>query len=334
MSDAGLRRWLDPRRFLDILDDPFYATLVDLQHQLSYSTMAHWHSKGLRNIHLPFTTTSVSSPMGRGSDSSPVHVDVFGVPTYLADSMQFVLEYGCRLNPRGAFYLMPSFRGEAASATHLCQFFHSEAETAGGLDDALRAAEEYVRAVTGSLLEACSDAIASIAGTVGHLERVVEAREFPRLSFDEAADILRDTPDGIVHTSDWRNLTRRGERALMAHVGGPVWVTHWDHLAVPFYQAYDETGRYARNADFLLGLGEMIGSGERHMTGDDVRAALKHHEVSEADYAWYVELKQSRPMRTAGFGMGVERYLAWVLDHDDVRDLQILCRFNGYATAP
>lgn len=55
-------------------------------------------------MHLPVTTGSISSPMGRGSDSLPVKVKLEGVETYLADSMQFLLEYGCRLTNKGVYY--------------------------------------------------------------------------------------------------------------------------------------------------------------------------------------------------------------------------------------
>ncbi len=64
-------------------------------------------------MHLPITTGSISSPMGLGSDSIPVKIQLGGRDTYLADSMQFALEYGCRFFENGVWYIMPSFRGES-----------------------------------------------------------------------------------------------------------------------------------------------------------------------------------------------------------------------------
>ena len=331
-------RWTSATRFLDILDDEFYRLLVDLQHQTTMRTMWFWDERGLRNLHLPVTTASISSPMGLGSDSAPVSVEMFGVPTYLADSMQFLLEYGCRLSPSGAFYLMPSFRGEEADETHLCQFFHSEAEMPGGLDDVIDVAQTYVVDLTRHLLETLGDELGRQLGSTAHLEAVAAVSAFPRVTFDEAVNLLVDRPAAIHHDEGWRTLTRAGERLLMERIGGPLWVTHWDHLAVPFYQAYDDQCRddqaRALNGDLLLGLGEVLGCGERHVTAARARRALAHHAVDERHYAWYLQLKDSQPLRTAGFGMGVERYLAFVLQHGDVRDLQLLTRFNGVAVSP
>jgi len=84
-------------RYLAVLDDPLYSCLVDLQDLVNYETATFWRERAVRALHLPVTTGSISSPMGLGSDSLPVQVDLFGVPTYLADSMQFMLEYGCRI---------------------------------------------------------------------------------------------------------------------------------------------------------------------------------------------------------------------------------------------
>ena len=61
---------------------------------------------------MPITSESVTSPMGLGSDSLPVSVELFDKNVYLADSMQFYLEYLLRQHPQGVFYIMPTFRGE------------------------------------------------------------------------------------------------------------------------------------------------------------------------------------------------------------------------------
>ena len=96
-------------------------------------------------MHLPVTTGSISSPMGRGSDSLTVRINLEGIDTYLADSMQFLLEYGCRLNLKGVYYVMPSFRGEKADERHLCQFYHSEAEIPGKLENVMNLVDEYIK---------------------------------------------------------------------------------------------------------------------------------------------------------------------------------------------
>ena len=128
-------------------------------------------------------------------------------------------------------------------------------------------------------------------------------------------------------------MTRAGERELMARCGEFLWLTHWDSLAVPFYQAIGDNGR-AINADLLFGPGEVVGAGQRHTDGQQVLAALAAHDVDPEPYRWYVSMKQAAPMTTAGFGLGVERFLMWLLCHDDIRDLQLWPRANGRRTEP
>ncbi|MGW2831898.1 amino acid--tRNA ligase-related protein [Streptomyces sp. NPDC001286] len=322
-----------PPRFLRILDDPLYTTLVDLQDLVNYETAAFWRARRVRAVHLPVTTSSISSPMGLGSDSLPVQVDLFGVPTYLADSMQFLLEYGCRIADRGCYYLMPSFRGEETDATHLSQFFHSEAEIPGGLDDVIDVADAYLRHLTEAVLREMSGPVGRIAGGVEHLTDFL-AKPTTRMTFDEAVAALDAAPECFEFHDQWRTITREGERRLMQLHGPAVWLTHFDQLSVPFYQAHDATGRKALNADLLIGPGEVVGCGERHTHADQARTALAAHGVAAEDYDWYLRLKQEKPLHTAGFGMGVERFFMWVLCHDDVRDLQLLERANGVLTTP
>jgi asparaginyl-tRNA synthetase len=332
-SHGGWRPSAD--RFIKIMEDPFYRTLIDLQDLLTVRTADFWYRRQVKALHLPITTGSISSPMGLGSDSVPVSVDLFGQHTYLADSMQFMLEYGCRFNPRGAWYLMPSFRGEDADETHLNQFFHSEAEIEGGLDDVIEAVQGYLTMLARAVLEQHAPDVAAHAGGVDHLVHMAGLDAFPRMTLDEAVDHLGPDPLAVEVADGWRRLTRHGERRLMTEVSPVLWVTHFDHLSVPFYQAYgDPDRRTSLSADLLFGTGEVVGCGERHTTGEQVRTALAQHGVPEADYQWYVDMKDARPMRTSGFGLGVERWLLWVLNRWDIRELQLAPRLNGVAIVP
>lgn len=323
-------------RFLDILDDPKIALLVDLQDLVTRQTTEFWAAHGARNMHLPVTTNVISSPAGLGSDSLPVRISLGGQPTYLADSMQFMLEYGCRLSDRGAWYLMPSFRGEQADHRHLNQFFHSEVEIQGGLSDVMDVAGAYVMHLTAAALEEHGASLLRLTGSVDRLEAMLKAGRFPQITFDEAEERLGGDPLSIKrHPLGFRTLTPHGEGRLMDEVSPFLWVTHFDHLSVPFYQAYGDPGlRTALNGDLLFGIGETVGCGERHVDGEATRRALNHHQVPEGDYDWYIRLKDRRPMRTAGFGLGVERWMMWLLASTDIREMAILPRYHGLRIVP
>jgi asparaginyl-tRNA synthetase len=321
--------WASPDHFLRVVDSPWYRLVVDLQDQFVHTTHAFWRERGLTAFPLPLTTRTVTCPTGLGSDSEPVPVTVGGEETYLADSMQFLLEYGCRIAEQGCYTILPSFRGETPDATHLSQFTHSEAEFPGDLNHLLGTVEAYVRRLAADLLDSCGGRLAATVGDIAHLERLVNrSRPFERMRFDEAVKLLGDDAAYVRDEGDWRTLTRAGERRLLELVDEFVWVTHFDHLSVPFYQAFaDGDTRVAANADLFFGIGEVVGSGERHATADQVRQSLLSHRVKESDYAWYVRMKSVLPMTTSGFGLGVERFLLWVLRHDDIRDVPVVPRF-------
>lgn len=329
--------WRLPDTHLETaLTHPWYQLLLRLTDTLQRATVSFWHARRVRAAYLPVTTGSISSPMGLGSDSTPVRIDLEGVPTYLADSMQFLLEYGCRLWKEGCYYVMPSFRGEQPDPTHLCQFYHSEAEISGGLDDVISTIEGYVKHLARVFLAEMGEDIERIAGDVIHIERMLDIDRFERLTFNEATTILGSDENYVKEVAPGaRTLTRAAERELMRYCGEFVWVTHMDHLSVPFYQAFEPTdGSLARNGDLLFGIGETVGCGERHATASDVRRALALHRVPETDYAWYTRMREIAPMQTSGFGMGVERFFMWLLRHDDIRDLQMLIRVNGQQINP
>ena len=320
--------------YINAISDEWYKSLVELQNLISTYTMLFYHDKKMKTLYLPITTGTISSPMGLGSDSLPVKINLNGCETYLADSMQFYLEYGCRFFRSGAWYIMPSFRGEKEDERHLSQFYHSEAEIPGKLDD-VSLVEEYLKYLCKNILKIYGNEIQKIAGGIEHIKQFIESKEIPQVTFEEAVTILEDNPEYIEHNEiGFRNITNKGEKALMEYFGGVVWLTHFDKMAVPFYQSITADGKYAKNADLLMGIGETVGAGERYATGNEVREALKFHNVNENEYEWYIKMKEEFPLKTSGFGMGTERFILWLTKQNDIRDCQIFPRFLGQNIIP
>ncbi len=320
----------EPGAFVKALRSPWYQLVAELHETLQWATMEYARSQGLKHLWLPITTRTVTCPTALGSDTEAVKVSVSGVDTYLADSMQFALEYGCRLSPGGCYSILPSFRGETPDATHLNQFTHSEAEIPGGMEDLIRYVNGYVKALAAAVLDQHGDRLADARGDISHLERMVNhTAPFERLTFDEAVRLVQDEDGCVRDEGDWRTLTRKGERLLMTKVSEFLWVHDLDTLAVPFYQGFgpDDSSR-ARCADLFFGMGEVVGSGERHVDADLLRKSMAMHNVKEDEYDWYVRMREESPMLTSGFGMGFERFLMWVLNHDDIRDLPLISRVN------
>ena len=343
------RSWRVPAdHTLSVLEEPWYKALMSIQDMLFHSSVEYFS----KNLHykyalVPATTDAVSSPMGLGSDSVPVTISLLGQDTHLADSMQFALEYFLRIEDGlpGVYYINTSFRGEDSDAMHLNQFYHVECELLGGFEDGVTVAEDYILYVIRKLLREHEESIVMVAGSVKHLKALLDLYSsnkghFPRITLDKALELFG--MDGstwqYVVPSDpgkGRAITRTGELKLIEYFGGAVWLTEPDHISVPFYQAYaNRAGTKARCADLLLGNGEVLGLGERHVHAQEVTTALNRHELLAEPYSWYLNIRKVKPVLTTGWGMGVERFLAWVFQHDDIRDLTIIPRIKGHSFAP
>ena len=322
----------------------WYRGLFQVQNTLFHETVNYFSGKmGYKYALTPVTTDCISSPMGLGSDSDPVQIRLFDRDVYLADSMQFTLEYFLRMedNLPGTYYISSSFRGEDPDATHLNQFYHVECELLGDMHDAIKGAEGYLQHITRAMLKEHRTFITATAGKTDHVEELIRnlAHGLPRLTLKESIDevdsaLVEDVVEGDPKLG--KKLTRAAERQLIGNHGNALWVTEMDHLGVPFYQAYTDDSRpgFARNADLLVGMGETLGLGERHITADQVMEALDQHAIELDAYSWYIDMRRQRPLLTSGWGMGSERYLCWLLGHDDVRDIQILPRLKGFSFLP
>ena len=329
--------WAEPDTHLrTLLHHPWYKILVQLIDEICYATVVFYREKSIRSIFAPVTTGSISSPMGKGSDSLPVRALIANRATYLADSMQFMLEVGTRIHLPGAYYIGCSFRGEDVDERHLCQFAHSEVEICGGFDDIISLAEQYIYFLTRHLYEHCAESIYSVAGDVCHLERCIAlGGHFRRIRFTEAMSALGSNSEYFreVVAGGW-SITQAGEKRLLQEAGEAIWLTHLPRLTSPFYQQPDGETPYCLSADLLMGQGEVLGSGARCRDEQTLLASLQFHEVNPEDYGWYLEMKRTMPVQTAGFGLGLERFLLWLTKTSDIREMTLCLRDNERTLVP
>lgn len=339
---------------LEAIQSAWYTNMLAIQSAFYHTSIDFFRRLGYTYALVPQTTDSISSPMGLGSDSQPVHITLHGQDTFLADSMQFTLEYALRLKEglKGAYYVGCSFRGEDSDQTHLNQFYHIECELLGNLDDGISVAEVYIMDLANVLLDNYGDIIGKTVGSTKHITDLLKlynsgGRMLPRITLDQALTLPEIQSDKgaweyavAEDPTKGRTLTRTGERILIKAFKGAVWLTEMDHLSVPFYQAFMPGQQHSKAlcADLLLGPGEVLGLGQRHVDVASVKEALEMHEVPEDNYRWYMDIrdeaKGGKPLLTTGWGMGMERFLCWLLGHDDVRDMAIIPRLKGMKFQP
>ena len=306
------------REFLELMK--VHSSVID-------ATYSFFAGKGLFHVNVPLTTSSASSPMGPGSDSAPVSAVISNGTVLLTDSAQFYLEYACRATESGCYYYGHSFRDEEPDKRHLSQFSHIEAEIPGDLPAVKALVEEFVIYLSDFLLNKNRDILSQQPNSVERITDLLNNKRFTTVSFDEALRLLENVPGAIKEcVSGHYVVTAVGEHWLTDKFG-IVWLENWDRLTVPFYQAKDSKSGRAINADMLFPtVGEVVGAGQRHTAYYNVLCALEEQGVSPEAYQWSVDMKKDYPLPTSGFGIGVERYLMWLLNVDDIRSVELFSR--------
>lgn len=325
---------LNSRTFA-VQDTIFQSTMVFFRNHLRY-----------KRVTGSAASDPNSSSMVLSSSSPPTREEISYQYTYFANSLQMALEYVVRVEEglAGAFYVDSSFRdGYAADQTPPNRFYPVECELLGTLDDGIDMAERYLVAVAQAVLNKHKDTIRTNAGTTSHIENFINLAEqndghIPRITFSDALSLeeIVDTPQAweYIDTTDpskGRALKRAGEKILLEKFGGAVWVTEMDHTSGPFYRAFapDTNNTKALSADLLLGASMVFMICQRHTSVQEVREALNLHNISEGDwYQWYLNIRDEnrngKILKTTGWGMALERFLAWTMKYDDTDNKDVI----------
>jgi len=338
----------NPERYVDdLVHNKYFAALTILRHYIKLASDAYWSSVGAKNIDLFMLTPSVSSPMGPGSDSEAITIQFGDHQTNLTDSSQFGFEpLMFQLNK--AYCYLPSMRGENPDARHLNQFFHCEAEIVGTLEDLLPTVDGYIRTLSHTLI-ALTPLVKLMSidfvKTDSVLRSIISKDSFQRKTFDSVYPWLQQNPS-FYRTSEYgRNITNSGEIALVEREGGklPMWLCNYDRDMAPFYQKPDPINKNTViNADLLFAPiieggfgGEIVGSGQRQDMADEIIESLRRQEIGVEPYEWYINLRKYADYKTtSGFGLGIERFIAWALGYPDIKDVIHYPRLKNIRTLP
>jgi len=336
---------------LDVANAGYYRALVVLRHFIKLASDVYWGDiQGAYNVDLFMLTPSVSSPMGPGSDSEAVHLKFGELETFLVDSSQFGFE-PILLNNIGKLYCyLPSMRGENPNKRHLNQFFHCEAEIVGELNELRPKIEGYVKFLSEVLL--LMPNILNLL-TLNHevsfkkLNDLVKAKELNEIELDKAIEILKENGFGefVNETEHGSDMTSKGELKLMEilKIETPIWIKNFDRDRVPFYQSPDKNNKDKTiNADLLFPAivqtsfgGEIVGSGQRQNNAEEMYESLRRQGLDSRPYEWYINLRRLENYKTtSGFGLGVERFIAWALCRDDIKDVILYPRLKNVLSYP
>ena len=214
----------------------------------------------------------------------------------------------------------PTFRAEKSKTRrHLTEFWMVEPEMAyADLNDVMELAEDLVVEIVARVLDKRRRELAVLERDITRLESV--KKPFPRLSYDEAVQLLqaRGLPiewGGDFGGPDETMLSEQHDRPLMVH--------RYPAAVKAFYMKPDpERADVALGVDVLApeGYGEIIGGGERLADLDLLLARIKEQGLPQAAFEWYVDLRRYGTVPHGGFGMGIERVVAWICRLEHVRE--------------
>jgi len=264
--------------------------------------------------------TPILTPNACEGTSTLFETDYFGDKAYLSQSGQLYNEATAAAFGR-VYCFGPTFRAEKAKTRrHLTEFWMVEPEVAfATLDDIIDLAEEFVEYVVAQCLSSCGKDLAEI------LERDVSKlahvkRPFERLHYKQAVELLHGKGVAFEKGNDFG---APDETVLSESFEKPVFVHHYPTAVKAFYMQPDpDDEEYCLSVDLLApeGYGEIIGGGERIHDLRLLERRIRDHNLPFDAFRWYLDLRRFGSVPHSGFGLGVERLVAYICGLKHIRE--------------
>ena len=243
--------------------------------------------------------------------STLFETDYFGTKAYLSQSGQLYLEPAAAAFGR-VYCFGPTFRAEKSKTRrHLMEFWMVEPEVAfldfNGLQDL---AEEFIEYLVGRTVERCQEELKTLERDVSKLANV--KRPFPRITYREAIELLKSKGMEAKFGDDFGG----DEETVIANsFDRPVIISRYPAAIKAFYmQPAPEDSSLALGMDMIApeGYGEIIGGSQRVHDHDLLLQRIKEHNLPVEAFQWYLDLRKFGTFPHSGFGMGLERVVAWI----------------------
>jgi len=242
----------------------------------------------------------------------------FDKDLYLTQSAQLYLE--ALIYPLEKVYCVaPSFRAEKSrTVRHLTEYWHVEAEQAFvGMEEMMQLEEDLVTYVCHKVAENCKRELASLNVDANKLLEV--KTPYPRITYNEAIKRLKAKGFKI----EWgEDLGYDEEKALAEEIGRPFFIHTYPKQIKAFYcKLHPKNPELVLSADLLVPrVGEITTGGAREDDKNKLIERIEEFGLRKEDYQWYIDLRRYGTVPHAGFGLGVERLLMWMLDLENVME--------------
>jgi asparaginyl-tRNA synthetase len=242
--------------------------------------------------------------------------------TFLSQSWQLYAEAGI-FSLEKIYNMGPTFRAERSKTSrHLSEFWMAEMEAAWmDLSDVVAIAKDEVRYILSKVLETNKRDLEVLKQDIAKLETIAHT-EFPTITYTDALKILKEKEGMDI---EWgKDLRTIEEDKLMNHFTTPLVVTHYPLEIMAFYKPRDEKNpKTARCFDMLApeGYGEIIGGSERSIDIAYMTERLRQMGEKVENYQWYFDLRRYGSVPHSGYGLGVERLVAWICKAENIKDV-------------
>jgi asparaginyl-tRNA synthetase len=270
--------------------------------------------------------TPIFTPAACEGTTTLFEVDYFGDDkAYLTQSGQLYNEATAAAFGK-SYAFGPTFRAEKSKTRrHLTEFWMVEPEVAyATYEDMMVLGEGLILAIVQRVLNDRQDELKTLERDTSVLEAI--AAPFPRLHYDDAVELLQQghAKGELENKFEWGgDFGAPDETYLSNQFGQPIFVHHFPAAIKGFYFEVDKDDpKYALGIDLLApeGYGEIIGGGERAASLEYLEKQLEAHNLPRESFEWYLDLRRYGSVPHSGFGMGIERTVAWMCGIEHVRE--------------
>lgn len=324
-----------------------YGATFRMRSRMAQAVHRFFDERDFTYVHTPIITASdcegagemfrVSTLDASKAEAQSYENDFFEKASYLTVSGQLEGEtFATALS--NIYTFGPTFRAENSNTTrHASEFWMIEPEMAFcDLQGDMDLAEEFTKYLVDDALNNNEGDLDIFNRFVdkGLIERLqfVSEKPFQRVSYTEAVDILVKSGQKFDYPVSYGvNLQSEHERFLTEeHFKCPTTVYNYPKEVKPFYMRLNDDEKTVTAMDVLVpGIGEIVGGAQREERLDVLKANMAHHQLSEEDYWWYLDLRKYGTCPHAGFGAGFERLLMFVTGMKNIRDVIPFARTPG-----
>jgi asparaginyl-tRNA synthetase len=262
--------------------------------------------------------TPILTPSACEGTTTLFELDYFGEKAYLTQSGQLYNEANAAAFGK-VYCFGPTFRAEKSKTRrHLMEFWMVEPEMAWhDLDANMEVAEDFLVFLVGRVLQDRRAELAVLERDLKPLEAV--RKPFPRVHYDEAVQRLKDAGSDLPWGGDFGG---DDETILTKQFDRPIIVHRFPTAIKAFYMKKDADPKYSLSMDVLApeGYGEVIGGGQREEDLATLQTAIAKHGLPEEAFRWYLDLRRFGSVPHSGFGLGLERTVAWVCGLPHIRE--------------